>query len=400
MFIEFFYLLRARGVPVATQELLDLLHALSKGLDQQNLERFYVLGRSVLVKRVEHYDLWDQVFSEFFKDRPFSFDLDALTEEVTDWLKDPREMRELTDEEREALEALRRDELLKQLQNRLETQKERHDGGSHWIGTGGTSPFGHSGENPAGVRIGESGPGKKNGGGGAVAVAQARNFRNLRRDIKLDVRSIGVALRKLKLLTRDGRADELDLDGTIEATGKNAGDLEIVMRAPRKNKVKLLLLMDVGGSMTPYSRLCSRLFTAAHQASHFKQFKSYYFHNCPYGVLYEDMSQRQYTETREVFAQLDQSWKCVVVGDAAMAPDELMYSGGSIDLYHLNQRSGLSWLEELKELVPSTVWLNPDPLNYWEVTYTVRRIREIFDMYPLTLEGLDDAVARLKQRAV
>ncbi len=400
MFIEFFYLLRARGVPVATQELLDLLHALSKGLDQQNLERFYVLGRSVLVKRVEHYDLWDQVFSEFFKDRPFSFDLDALTEEVMDWLKDPREMRELTDEEREALEALRRDELLKQLQNRLETQKERHDGGSHWIGTGGTSPFGHSGENPAGVRIGESGPGKKNGGGGAVAVAQARNFRNLRRDIKLDVRSIGVALRKLKLLTRDGRADELDLDGTIEATGKNAGDLEIVMRAPRKNKVKLLLLMDVGGSMTPYSRLCSRLFTAAHQASHFKQFKSYYFHNCPYGVLYEDMSQRQYTETREVFAQLDQSWKCVVVGDAAMAPDELMYSGGSIDLYHLNQRSGLSWLEELKELVPSTVWLNPDPLNYWEVTYTVRRIREIFDMYPLTLEGLDDAVARLKQRAV
>lgn len=289
MFIEFFYLLRARGVPVATQELLDLLHALSKGLDQQNLERFYVLGRSVLVKRVEHYDLWDQVFSEFFKDRPFSFDLDALTEEVMDWLKDPREMRELTDEEREALEALRRDELLKQLQNRLETQKERHDGGSHWIGTGGTSPFGHSGENPAGVRIGESGPGKKNGGGGAVAVAQARNFRNLRRDIKLDVRSIGVALRKLKLLTRDGRADELDLDGTIEATGKNAGDLEIVMRAPRKNKVKLLLLMDVGGSMTPYSRLCSRLFTAAHQASHFKQFKSYYFHNCPYGVLYEDM---------------------------------------------------------------------------------------------------------------
>lgn len=400
MFIEFFYLLRARGVPVATQELLDLLHALSKGLDQQNLERFYVLGRSVLVKRVEHYDLWDQVFSEFFKDRPFSFDLDALTEEVMDWLKDPREMRELTDEEREALEALRRDELLKQLQNRLETQKERHDGGSHWIGTGGTSPFGHSGENPAGVRIGESGPGKKNGGGGAVAVAQARNFRNLRRDIKLDVRSIGVALRNLKLLTRDGRADELDLDGTIEATGKNAGDLEIVMRAPRKNKVKLLLLMDVGGSMTPYSRLCSRLFTAAHQASHFKQFKSYYFHNCPYGVLYEDMSQRQYTETREVFAQLDQSWKCVVVGDAAMAPDELMYSGGSIDLYHLNQRSGLSWLEELKELVPSTVWLNPDPLNYWEVTYTVRRIREIFDMYPLTLEGLDDAVARLKQRAV
>lgn len=396
MFIEFFFMLRARGLPVATQELLNLLHVLKLGLDQQSLDRFYTVARSVLVKRVEHYDLWDQVFYEFFADRPLSLEIDPLTDELLSWLENPRELRELTDEEREAIQEMRLDELRRELQNRLETQKERHDGGNKWVGTGGTSPFGHSGENPRGIKVGEGAEGK--GGGGAVQIAQARNFRSLRNDIRLDVRSIGVALRKLRMLTRDGRLDELDLDATVDATCQNAGDLELVWRAPRKNRVKLLLLMDVGGSMTPYSRLCSRLFSAAHQASHFKQFESYYFHNCPYGVLYEDMSQRKYVETKEVLSKLDESWRCVVVGDAAMAPDELMYAGGAIDLYHLNQRSGLSWLQELKELVPGTVWLNPDPLNYWEVTYTVRRIREIFEMFPLTIEGLDEAVKSLRRR--
>lgn len=403
MFIDFFYLLRRRGVPVATQELLDLLQMLSRGLDQQSLDRFYILARSVMVKRVEHYDLWDEVFYEFFHDRPFSsLDLDAISDEVMQWLEDPRQLRELTEEEKQALEELRREELLRQLQQRLEEQTERHDGGNKWVGTGGTSPFGHSGYHPTGVKIAPEGAPSNAGprGGGAIAAAQARNFKSLRHDLKLDVRSIGVALKKLKLLTRDGRPDELDVDATIEATGKNAGDLELIFRAPRKNRVKLMLLMDVGGSMTPYSRLCSRLFSAAHQASHFKQFESYYFHNCPYGVLYEDMSQRKYVETREVFAKLDQTWRVIVVGDAAMAPDELMYAGGAIDLYHLNQRSGLSWLLELKELVPSSVWINPDPERYWEVTYTTRRIREIFEMFPLTLDGLDDAIATLRQKGV
>ena len=394
MFIEFFYLLRARGVPVATHELLDLLAALRAGLDQQSLQRFYTLGRALCVKRVEHYDLWDQAFYEFFADRPLCEPIGAMTEEVLRWLERPEALRALTEEERQALETLRAEELKRELERRLQTQTERHDGGSHYIGTGGTSPFGHGGYHPSGVRIGEAAQG---GGGSAVQIAELRRFRELRKDLTLDVRQIGVALRRLRALTRDGRQDELDLEGTVEATSKNAGDLEIIWRAPRKNRVKLLLLMDVGGSMTPYSKLCSRLFSAAHQASHFKQFESYYFHNCPYDRLYEEMAQRKSVATREVLSRLDASWRCVIVGDAAMAPDELLYAGGAIDLYEVNPRSGLAWLEEIKQVVPATVWLNPDPRPYWEVTYTVRRIREIFEMFALTLEGLDEAVSLLRR---
>lgn len=397
MLIDLFVLLRSRGLPVTLTELLTLHDALRQGHDQQNLQRFYVIARSLLVKRVEHYDLWDQAFAEFFHDRPFSLvEPEALTQEVLDWLQDPKAMRELTDEERAALEVMRAEELRRMLQERLREQTERHDGGSKWVGTGGTSPFGHGGKNPSGVKIG--GSPEARGGGGAVQMAMARNFRNLRSDMTLDVRQIGVALRKLRLLARDGQRHELDIERTVRETSDNAGDLELVFQAPRKNRVKLLLLMDVGGSMTPYSRLCSQLFSAAHQATHFKQFESYYFHNCPYGVLYKSISQREYVATEEVLREVDDSWRCVIVGDAAMAPDELMHAGGSIDLYTINQRSGLSWLKEIKERVPMSVWLNPDPLNYWEVTYTVRTIRAIFEMYPLTLEGLDEAVATLRRR--
>lgn len=397
MLIDFFYLLRARGLPVGTTEYLTLLDALSKGLMQQSLDRLYVIGRGVLVKKVAHYDIWDQAFAEFFHDRPFTLsDLSELTDEVLNWLQDPKAVRELNEEEREALKQMRLDELRREFEERLREQKERHDGGSHWIGTGGTSPFGQQGEHPSGIRVGDQPNG--NGRGGAVQVAMARNFRNLRDDIKLDIRQISVALRKLRQLTRDGRQDELDLDETIKQTARNAGDLEIMMRPPRKNDVKLLLLMDVGGSMTPYARLCSQLFSAAHQASHFKQFKSYYFHNCPYGMLFEDMSRRKMVPTEEALEQLDKTWRCMVVGDAAMAPDELMYSGGAIDLYEMNSRSGWSWLQEIKETVPRTAWLNPDPVRYWEYTYTTRRIGELFEMFPLTLEGLDEAVGYLRSK--
>lgn len=396
MFINFFYHLRAHGVPVTPTELFTLLDALAYGLVGESLERFYTLGRAILIKRVEHYDLWDVAFAEFFRDQAFGVHItDAITDELLSWLNDPKAMRALTQDERAALKALNLDELRRQFEKRLLEQTERHDGGSHWIGTGGTSPFGHGGTNPAGVRVGGEGKSRS-----AVQVATARRFKNLRSDLRLDVRQISAALRKLRVLTRRGVANELDLDGTVEATAKNAGDLELHWQAPRKNRVKLLLLMDVGGSMTPYTRLCSELFSAAHQASHFQSFESYYFHNCPYEVVYKDMSRRKGVPFGEVLNNLNAQWKCIIVGDAAMAPGELMYVGGAIDLYQLNVRTGISWLREIKEVMPSSVWLNPDPVRYWNTSFTARKIQEIFSMKALTLEGLDEAVQELRRHAV
>ena len=249
--------------------------------------------------------------------------------------------------------------------------------------------------NPGGIRVGGEG-----GGRSAVQIASERRFRNLRSDLTLDVRQMSAALKKLRVLTRQGRQNELDLKQTIAQTANNAGDLEIIWQAPRKNRVKLLLLMDVGGSMTPYSRLCSQLFSAAHQASHFKQFKSYYFHNCPYEVLYENMARRKGESTQEVLQQFDSTWTCIVVGDAAMAPSELMSAGGAIDFYYMNTRPGWYWLQQIKETIPRTVWLNPDPPRYWTTTFTVQKIQTLFEMYPLTLNGLDDAIAFLRKKSV
>lgn len=393
MFVNFFYHLRLRGVPVSTTEYLTLLEALNKGLEQTSLERFYALARSLLVKRVEHFDLYDQAFAEFFRDKPFDPALlPELTDQVLDWLQDPRAMRQLSDEERAMLEAIDLEELRRRFQERLNEQTERHDGGNRWIGTGGTSPFGQGGTHPSGIRVGQGGQRT------AVQVAQDRRFRNLRSDLTLDVRQMGVALRKLRHLTRQQHLQELDIDQTINATADNAGDLELVFRSPRKNNVKLLLLMDVGGSMTPYTRHSSQLFSAAHQATHFKAFESYYFHNCPYDVVYTDMERRQGVSTKALLKEKDSSWTCIIVGDAAMAPGELMYAGGAIDLYHLNERSGLSWLTELREAMPRSVWLNPDPPHYWTTTFTVQKIRALFPMYPFTLGGLDEAINELRKK--
>jgi hypothetical protein len=394
MFVPFFYHLRSRGLDVSPTEFLATLEALEVGLVGESLERFYAVGRALMVKRVEDYDVWDQAFAEFFADQPFTLKMPGgIDDEVLSWLEDARELLYMDPEELARLEALGLDELRRQFEERLREQTERHDEGSRWVGTGGTSPFGQGGQNPAGVRVGGEG-----GGGRAVQIAQARNFRNLRGDLKLDIRQMGVALRKLKDLSREGRQDELDLEGTIDRTARNAGDLELAWRAPRKNRVKLMLLMDVGGSMTPHARLCSRLFSAAKQASHFKELKSYYFHNCVYEHLYEDMSRRSRVRTQDVLREVGRDWLCVVVGDAAMAPYELMETGGAIDLYEMNLRPGIHWLGRIKEEVPRAVWLNPDPVGYWEVTYTVRRIREIYDMFPLTLDGLDESVRWLRSK--
>ncbi len=395
MFVSFLLHLRRRGLPVGTIELLALLEALQRGLVGERLDQLYTVARALLVKRAEHLDLYDQAFAEFFKDSPFDLTrLPQLTDELLSWLEDPRALRPLDAVERAMLEAIDLEELRRTLDERLREQQERHDGGSRWVGTGGTSPFGHSGQHAAGVRVGGEGKNRS-----AVQIATERRFQNLRKDLVLDVRQIGVALRKLRVLTREGAEEELDLDATVDATARSFGDLELRWRAPRHNRVKLLLLMDVGGSMTAYARVCSQLFSAAHQASHFKRFESYYFHNCVYHEVYTDMSRRQAVPTQALLRQLDDSWRCIIVGDAAMAPTELMSPGGAIDLYTFNQEAGLTWLQRIKAQVPRAVWLNPDPPRYWTSTYTTARIRQVFPMYGLTLEGLDEAIAALRAGA-
>ncbi len=395
MFIDFFYHLRERGLPVSITEFLTLLEALQKGHADARLNRFYSLARSVLIKRPEHYDIYDLAFAEYFEDATVDWSKigDQIHDDLLDWLQNPQQMRRLTPEELAALEELDLDELRRQFEERLREQDERHDGGDRWIGTGGTSPFGHGGQNPAGIRVG--GPG---GGRRAVQVAMDRRFRNLRTDLTLDVRQFSTALKKLRVLTNDGREEVLDLDETIDQTARNFGDIELVFKQPRKNEVKLLLLMDVGGSMTPYSHLTSLLFSAAHQANHFKNFKSFYFHNCPYDKLYEDMSRRKEKNTKEVLDNLDRNWRCIIVGDAAMAPYELMDSGGSIDMFYINKEPGIYWLKRISERFKRSVWLNPDPPKYWASTYTTRVIGSIFPMYPLSLDGLDEAIGDLRKR--
>lgn len=392
MFIEFFYHLRKRGIPVSPTEFMALLDALEQGLHGASLERFYVMARAILVKRVEHFDLYDAAFFEFFEDRPFATEAfrEGLDDELMDWLESAQFLDHLTKEQLAALEELELDELRELFEERLAEQTERHDGGSHWIGTGGTSPFGNSGRHPSGIRVG--GRGRR---GTALQVASRRRYQNLRTDRVLDTRQIGMALRKLRRLTRDGRADELDLDATIDETARNAGDIELVFRPPRKNEVKLLLLADVGGSMNPHTELTSRLFSAAHKAHHFKAFKAYYFHNCPYETLYTDMSRQKGEPTLEVLANLDRQWRCFIVGDAAMAPPELTQPGGSIHYYHHNEVAGITWLRRFRETMPRIAWLNPDKPRWWG-GYTTRKIGEIFPMFPLTVDGLDRAIAEVR----
>ncbi len=393
MFINFFYHLRARGLPLSTTEFLALLDALAQGLSRQSLEHFYVVARSILVKRPEHYDIYDQAFAEFFKDAEFDPALLAgLHDELMKWLQNPKAPPQLSPEELAKLKEMGLDELREAFEKRLKEQDERHDGGSHWIGTGGTSPFGHGGKNPAGVRVGGSG-----GNRSAVQIASERRFKNLRKDLTLDVRDIGMALRRLRQLTREGSQEALDLQATIDQTARNAGYIELVFRPPRENNVKLLLLCDVGGSMTPYTRLTSRLFSAAHQASHFKSFQSYYFHNCPYETLFTDMEQSEGKPTEEVFRNLDKTWRCIVVGDAAMAPTELTAEGGSVDYWHYNDKPGLYYLRKLEEIVPRTVWINPDKPAWWG-SWSTKTIQKIFEMYPFTMQGLEDAVDELRRR--
>ncbi|MCG8456682.1 MAG: VWA domain-containing protein [Holophagales bacterium] len=386
MLVDFLFHLRARGLPVTVTEWLTLSRAMAEGHSRADLSHFYHLARSLLIKRESQYDLYDQAFAEHFRGLEAHFD---LSEELLEWLANPELPRQLSDEERAALRALDFDELRKQFEERLEEQKEKHDGGSRWIGTGGTSPFGHSGTNPGGIRVG--GPG---GGRSAVQVASERRFRNLRSDRVLDTRQIGVALRRLRSLRRHGVPEELDLDATIETSARNGGEIDLVFGPERKNRIKLLLLMDVGGSMDPHTQLCERLFSAAHAASHFKAFESRLFHNCPYEWLFSDIYYRKGEPTHEVLKRIDRTWSVIFVGDAWMSPYELTHVGGAIDLFHQNKRTGLDWLRRFRDKCPDSVWLNPEPKRIWSAP-SVRLVRSIFPMFELTLDGLKEAVDTL-----
>jgi hypothetical protein len=387
MFLDFFYNLRGRGLKVTTHNWLALMEALGQGLHEESLSGFYQVARCILITNEAHYDEFDRAFAETFRGVK---DVRAeILDDLEQWLQDPKRLEFLDPELLKALKELDIDELRRQFFERLKEQKERHDGGNRWIGTGGTSPFGSGGKHPSGVRVG--------GGGGrsALAVADARRFRELRRDLVLDTRQIAAALRRLRKLSRDEGEPELDIDATIGATARNCGDLEIVMQPPRKNSVRLLLLLDVGGSMDPHAELVSRLFSAAHQAGNFRELRSYYFHNCVYGSVYEDAQFTKRVATEELLTTLDQKWFLVLVGDAYMHPGELMMSGGD---WWMDGRgpTGMTWLARLADRFPRSAWINPEPEKLW-ATGTIAEIAQVFPMFSLTLDGLGKMVRHLRR---
>ena len=390
MFINFLYHLRSYGLKVSANEWLVLLQALDRGHAAESFTRFYYLARAICCRTELDYDAYDRCFLEFFEGVTGDA---SVQDQFQEWLKNAKLPRPLTPAERDALQAMDLDALQKMFEERMREQKERHDGGNKWVGTGGTSPFGNNGFHPSGIRVGGEGQNK-----GAMQVASKRQFSNLRRDQILDTRQIGLALRKLRHWGREGLPDELDVPSSIEATGKNAGDIQLVFRPERKNHLKLLLLMDVGGSMTYHTQICEQLFSAAFQSGHFREFRHYYFHNCPYDHLFTDLDQGERILTKEVLLKLDSSWMVIWVGDAAMNPAELTEVGGAIDYFQHNQEPGLVWLQRFKQHFPFSVWLNPEPPTYWMRTSN-QLIRHVFpDMFPMSVDGIEQAVVTLKRQ--
>ena len=385
MFTDFFYTLREKKVPVSITEWMTLMEALSRGYIS-NLDEFYYLARAILVKHEAHFDHYDAAFQQYFKgiETP-----SEITEQILEWLKDPINRMTLTEEERALFDTMDLDELLKELEERLREQTEQHDGGNRWIGKGGTSPFGHSGYHPAGIRIGGTSLNHR-----AVQIAQERRFRNYRSDLTLDIRQMKVVLKALRELNRIGPEDELDLDKTIDATSQNAGELEFIWRRSRKNAVKVLLLMDVGGSMEPYALLCSQFFSAAHSSSHFKDFQYYYFHNCIYENLYQDVERREAVSTEHLLHTLGPEYKVLLVGDARMATWELTHRYGAIYYYERNDIPGIIWLKRIADHFTRCAWLNPEIPHFWNHP-TVIMINKLFPMFEFTLDGLRAATKKL-----
>lgn len=391
--VPFLYELRARRLFVGAQEAVQLGRALSLGLHENSLDGFYYVARALVVHRESELDKFDEAFLSHFKG--IVFETTSALKELEEWLKDPRVLQGLTEEQKAAIQELSVEELRELLEQRLREQKERHDGGNRWIGTGGTSPFGTGGYHPSGISMRSGAPGR-GGRSSALGMADARRYRPYRSDLVLDVRQIEVALRKLRSFTREGAEEELDLDGTIDATARNGGELEIVTRPPRRSNVRVLLLMDVGGSMDPFAQTCSQLFSAARRASNFRELRTYYFHNTIYGRLYGTDGLMDPIEVPRLMDQLNPRWKVIFVGDAAMAPGELLGTGPWGSPGGGETLSGLEWLMYVAQRFERSVWLNPDPPQYWNGG-TGRAIGEVFPMFHLTLEGLTEAMAHLSK---
>ncbi len=389
MFLDFFYQLREEGVPVGIQEWLTFLEALEKGLHGSNLRRFYHLARACLVKSETFFDGFDRAFLRVFEGVEGALDIE---DELSEWLRDPVNFPGLSDEQRAMLERLSSDELFQRFLETLAEQSERHDGGGRWVGTGGHSPFGHGGEHPTGIRVGGRSRNRS-----AMKVAEERRFRDYRTDETLDLRQTRVALRRLRQLTRSGPACELDLDETVDETCRNAGEIELCFRPERRNAVKLLLLMDVGGTMDPFYEPVSRLLGALHAERGLRDFQAWYFHNCPYDLLGRDarLLRRDSITTGDLLRRLEPGWKLMIVGDAAMHPAELLEPYGNIDPRRVGETRGIDWLRRIADHFQRAVWLNPELPQLWDEYETVRVIRRIFPMYHLSTDGLVEAVAAL-----
>ncbi|MBM4218457.1 MAG: VWA domain-containing protein [Gammaproteobacteria bacterium] len=394
MLIRFFLMLRTAGVPVTLTEFLALLEALSKRVIEPvgaMAEQFYFLSRAILVKDERHYDRFDRVFTAHFRGAEAAFAALLATEVPADWLRKNLAL-SLSDEEKARIQSLGGWEALMQaLRERLAEQKARHEGGNRWIGTGGTSPFGHGGYNPEGVRIGGAGGNRR-----AVKVWERREFANLDDGERLGRRNVKLALRRLRRFARQGAAETFDLDGTIDATARRAGLLDIRMLPERHNAVKVLLFLDVGGSMDEHVRSCEELFSAAR--SEFKHLEHYYFHNFVYESVWKD-NRRRYSERTplpQLMRTYSRDYRLVIVGDATMSPYEILQPGGSIE--HWNEEPGAAWMKRLLAAYPRHAWLNPEPEERWEFTPSVRIARELVEerMFPLTLEGLDGAIRTLR----
>ncbi|MDN4057861.1 hypothetical protein QPK31_06410 [Massilia sp. YIM B02769] len=390
MLIDFFFALRNAKVQVSIKEFLTLLEALEKSVIAPSLDDFYYLARLTLVKDEAHFDKFDRAFGMYFKGIEAVFDT-SKGEIPLDWLIKRME-RELTPEQKAALEKFGYDKLMDRLNELLKEQKERHEGGNKWIGTGGTSPFGHGGTNPEGIRIGGQGRNRT-----AVKVWDQRSYKDYDDERELGTRNIKVALRRLRRFARHGAPDELALDDTIRATANNAGYLDIKMQAERKNRIKVVMLLDVGGTMDDHIERTEELFSAA--KTEFKNMEFYYFHNCVYDYLWKS-NRRRHAErfpTWDVLRKYPADTRVIFVGDATMSPYEVLAPGGSVE--YNNEEAGAEWLARFCKAFPKFAWLNPEPENLWQYRQSIAIIRQLMNnrMFPVTLEGLERAMRLLSK---
>ncbi len=390
MLVRFFYQLRGAGLPVSVTEFLTLLDAMKNGLGGCNVDHFYYLARSTLIKNEAHFDRFDQVFGDYYRgiEQVFGPDPVTLPEE---WLRRQAELF-LSEDERAKIESLGGFEaLIEALKERLEEQEKRHEGGNRMIGTAGTSPFGAYGYNPEGVRIGQDGSRHRRG----TKVWDRREYRNLDDDVELGTRNIKIALRRLRRFARQGAEEELDLDDTIHSTARQGGLLDIRMVPERHNAVKVLLFLDIGGSMDDHVRLCEELFSATR--SEFKHLEYFYFHNCVYESVWRDNRRRhaERTPTMEVLRTYGRDYKLIFVGDATMSPYEIIYPGGSVE--HWNEEPGSAWMQRLVDHYGNAIWLNPEPEKRWQYTPSTGLLKDLMDqrMFPLTLNGLERGMKEL-----